>query len=862
MEVAAPVTVDPAARPPQTQTEAAGKDSIMTSNVPSVHVPNVATTKDSPMVPAWVTQGRTEHHAFWYIGRTKMVKGDSDDKDEEEHVLIRWVSTNELEWVAASSVREAVEGETRRRRCVKPIYTIETPKKKKKTNQCSTLNREKRKIVKRGRTRPSKQEPFETTTVLQEKNNDNIQDEKKVESTNQTAGVSDAVDTTNSFGVDSMSLEHDHDDDEEWEEAPVRCMPPPPPRKRESSEENGDMNGKTERKDESITLPAKATTTSSSSPVLALGYSSEANTTEPNSQSHGHVLEPSLQSEGSVSEDEWGRKDERKINETTTTAPISGPAELGTDGTSKDGNVQSTIYTSTSPSPAPLTLDPRLSMDNYDISDKETFPTNLFRLLQDANELGIDQILSWEADGKTFRMHCEKEFLRLLTRLSANKKVISFRNTLGQFNFQCVEYGEHGRAYQHISAFPPENGTKETQNVLFYKDASLDEIGQIKKRRPASQTRHREMPKDGVEKPKTREILGSKFPQDSLISQGKRNVEKYSRVVRASTKAATAESLEKSEYSDPLDRRKYTVPHFVDPEALQSRFRIASLDDLMNANSKKRKLTAAVSSTAKKSRAEPPRRQKRMDRRDNGKRLRNGCVLPEEGSTYQLEDGTWAKPAGSIPSGLFWDGKQGVWAPKGKLQASKKQKCGDIYSTGNDSSLESLTDDDHDGKKRRKRITNVISDRRRSAVPQSCVDHDSPHRLVIHTHHTEGFRSGHSTDESVLEDHTVIRLLPSGKHHTLRTSPFFPTFLMFKKHPVFKGKFKAKTKANPTGTIGGDNEFMKGVNKDNFAKILRLLHRERSEDESSSQTMSSVSSGDSTVPAVAPMFPEMSLKDH
>jgi hypothetical protein len=82
----------------------------------------------------------------------------------------------------------------------------------------------------------------------------------------------------------------------------------------------------------------------------------------------------------------------------------------------------------------------------------------------------------------------------------------------------------------------------------------------------------------------------------------------------------------------------------------------------------------------------------------------------------------------------------------------------------------------------------------------------------------------------------------------------YPTFLMFKKRHVFKGKFTARTKANPTGIIGGDNQFMSSVKKDNWARMQRLMRARGVSDENGEVlSQNTSSSGESTLVAHPPM---------
>lgn len=794
-----------------------------------------------------------------------------------EHVLIRWSSTNDTAYVPSTSVRLMMEGETRRRRAVQPIYTAEPLKKRQSTGSSNEPNTEHKNPSgnscgdssqigkKRGRSRQRKTNQNEQEVDQNEEDTKAEIDDDSVDQ--QDMEISEAIRSPSFFDTDYATSFDKCDKDNDSSASPTKEMPPPPSRKLgeprelimekigEKPEENSN-NIITTAVEKGAPTPTENELTSSHSPTV----SQQSPQTMVNQQT---TVEPTLQSEGSASDDEWGRREEPKKVECTI-APASAcevSFEPKTDA----------APTFTSPISSPF--NPRLTMDNYDISDRESFPVQLFGLLQDAKEVGVDHILSWESDGKTFRIRNDQEFLKLLTRLSANKKVISFRNTLGQFNFQCVEYGENGRAYQHISAFPPESGSREIGKVLFHKDSSLEDLQQIKRRRPLHK-RSKESPNSSAEKAKKRERRGTEATPLEETEMQPRAVSSP-RSLRASTLAATAESLERSESFDAPAKQTLVPSQFVASPPLQSRFRVASLSELGGEASKKRKRregTEQATVASKKSKPNPSRHQKAMSRTEERKtrRLSNGCLLPKKGSTYQLGDGTWAKPVGSVPNGLIWDYERGLWAPiGGTAGVARRQRNHVVYRNENSSSSseeDEEGEEDHDkdgnGDVDHNEKVDLRANGRFTSAARVPSDRGTPHRLVLHALSTGDFGGEHYADESLPEDQTIVRLSPCGKHHTLRTSPYFPTFLMFKKRHVFKGHFKAKTKANPTGTIGGDNGIMKDVKKDNFAKIQRLLHRERTEeDESSSHTLSSTSSGESTVPAVQPALTEVDLNE-
>ncbi|KAL3907765.1 MAG: hypothetical protein SGILL_008742 [Bacillariaceae sp.] len=569
------------------------------------------------------------------------------------------------------------------------------------------------------------------------------------------------------------------------------------------------------------------------------------------------------------------------IGPTATVAPTeskSTPAQTTAAVASTDAAINAPLST---PAMAPPSKPPSpndLTMEHYDLSDRDTFPGQLFRLLRDAKDLGIDSIMSWEDDGKTFRMHNEKKFLGLLLRLSRNKKVISFRNTLGQFNFQCIEFGANGRAFRHASAIP-QHVKSDVSNgygaILFHKNATAEQIQQIKRR--ASGIEHRKSsPDKKVGSPpltldtKSLKRFGTKKNGSPTLSLDAKSLKRMARAC-PSQPASTTSSPDYSAASDRNKRRRDPVYDLINNKwagptgKRRKRWLMAkegSTEKLEDGTWTKPKgeppargllwdeergmwetvrkdvvdiadTTVAASAPTKRtdpSRIAPKNRKpvvvqqndatfERLPR-NNRKRNRNaeretrrrsdGCLYPRT-RPARNEDGTFAKPSGNVPRGLAWDGVRGLWAPRGDVVSGS-------HSEG----------PARDSRQRR-----------------HAVQPDLPTSVSIRQPVRQPARAPP-------KEQTVVEVAPSGKHHVLRSSPLYPSFLMFKKRHVFRGKFTAKTKANPTGIVGGDNECMKDIKKDNWARMHSVIKKrvvDEHGEELSHNTNSSFSSGESTLVA-------------
>lgn len=80
-----------------------------------------------------------------------------------------------------------------------------------------------------------------------------------------------------------------------------------------------------------------------------------------------------------------------------------------------------------------------------------SFPCKLYALLEDAQTLGFDDVISWQATGKSFKIHKPDDFMEnIVKRYSfACGKLKSFQRQLNIYGFKKVSMGPQKGGYQH-----------------------------------------------------------------------------------------------------------------------------------------------------------------------------------------------------------------------------------------------------------------------------------------------------------------------------------------------------------------------------------------------------------------------------
>ena len=80
----------------------------------------------------------------------------------------------------------------------------------------------------------------------------------------------------------------------------------------------------------------------------------------------------------------------------------------------------------------------------------ELFPWKLHSLLEDAEDMGFDSIVSWLPGGTRFKVHDTEIFESLLTPRYFNQNYYkSFQRQLNIYGFERVRQGRHKGAYFH-----------------------------------------------------------------------------------------------------------------------------------------------------------------------------------------------------------------------------------------------------------------------------------------------------------------------------------------------------------------------------------------------------------------------------
>jgi len=81
---------------------------------------------------------------------------------------------------------------------------------------------------------------------------------------------------------------------------------------------------------------------------------------------------------------------------------------------------------------------------------KMVFPCVLYRMVQDADDKGHEDIVSWVSQGRAFRVHNTKKFVsNILPRFFAQTKITSFQRQLNMYCFARITSGQDKGAYYH-----------------------------------------------------------------------------------------------------------------------------------------------------------------------------------------------------------------------------------------------------------------------------------------------------------------------------------------------------------------------------------------------------------------------------
>ncbi len=79
-----------------------------------------------------------------------------------------------------------------------------------------------------------------------------------------------------------------------------------------------------------------------------------------------------------------------------------------------------------------------------------SFPAKLYQMLQEVDEQGLDHIVSWQHDGRSFRVHKSEKFVtEILPSYFRCSKMKSFQRQLNFYKFQRIVGGSLDGSYSH-----------------------------------------------------------------------------------------------------------------------------------------------------------------------------------------------------------------------------------------------------------------------------------------------------------------------------------------------------------------------------------------------------------------------------
>lgn len=89
-------------------------------------------------------------------------------------------------------------------------------------------------------------------------------------------------------------------------------------------------------------------------------------------------------------------------------------------------------------------------VSNVSSSVQPSFPVKLHQMLTEAERQGLDSILSWQVDGRSFRVHKPKQFVEeILLQYFRCSKIKSFQRQLNFYKFSRIVGGPLDGSYKH-----------------------------------------------------------------------------------------------------------------------------------------------------------------------------------------------------------------------------------------------------------------------------------------------------------------------------------------------------------------------------------------------------------------------------
>ena len=119
-------------------------------------------------------------------------------------------------------------------------------------------------------------------------------------------------------------------------------------------------------------------------------------------------------------------------------------------------------------------------MTEEDLNTREQFPYKLHRMLEEAEQKGHADIISWTPDGTAFKVHNKHKFsAELMPKYFSSNKYKTFQRNLNLWCFQTISRGDPDRGAICHQSFVRGNPSKcsEMKRVRIKKKGKMDKAG-------------------------------------------------------------------------------------------------------------------------------------------------------------------------------------------------------------------------------------------------------------------------------------------------------------------------------------------------------------------------------------------------
>ena len=94
-------------------------------------------------------------------------------------------------------------------------------------------------------------------------------------------------------------------------------------------------------------------------------------------------------------------------------------------------------------------LNDRLVQVRENRTSLEQFPEKMHKLLSDAEEKGLQDVVSWMPHGRSFKVHQKDKFLEIASEYFSQTKLSSFQRQLTLYGFKRITNGPDKGSYYH-----------------------------------------------------------------------------------------------------------------------------------------------------------------------------------------------------------------------------------------------------------------------------------------------------------------------------------------------------------------------------------------------------------------------------